>query len=160
MNLSVRTLSGLGTTGTGAKVDIGLFDADGAGNSTYSSQYNDEGTFANASAAGTYSAAQSGRVLINLTGAPVSYLIGPNAGFAIGTNAKVSFGSFEAQASGPFSDGSFSGTYIFGTESTVLQETTVGSGALTADGSGGAVDTEHTNSLQLGLGGETAAPST
>src|SRR6201987_223006 len=111
---SVRYLSGIGSSGSGVKAEIGLVQADGAGNFSQTADTDDGGTFSSLTASGTYSIAANGRVSIGVDQAPVFYLVGPNQGFSIGTSLNVSSGFLEPQSTGPFTNGSLSGKYSFG----------------------------------------------
>jgi hypothetical protein len=112
---SVRYLSGIASSGSGVKVEIGLVQADGAGTFSQTTDTDDGGTFSSPTASGTYSVAANGRLTIpGVNQAPLFYLVGPNQGFSIGASANVSSGFMEPQSAGPFTNSSLSGTYAFG----------------------------------------------
>ena len=130
-------------------VDIATISADGKSAITSNDNTNSAGTFTNGSTQFNYSVAANGRV--TLTGGstpPVLYLYGPNQGFLVGTDPDVTFGILEPQAAGPFSNASFSGAYVFGTEYPSASTVTMESGVLTADGSGNAAGTADQSSPQ------------
>jgi len=77
---------------------------------------------------------------------PVLYLFGTNQGFLVGTDPDVTFGILEPQAAGPFGNGSFSGTYMLGTENPSASTVTTESAILTADGKGSASGTSDQSS--------------
>jgi hypothetical protein len=111
---SVRYLSGLATSGTGVKVEIGLLQTDGAGNFSYNADTDDGGSFSSPGAAGTYSVAANGRVTASGGLAPIFYLVNANEAFGIGTSANVTSGFFEPQSAGPFTNASLNAAYSFG----------------------------------------------
>jgi hypothetical protein len=138
----VSVLRGTAQSVTGPVVDIATVSADGKGAATVNDNVNNAGAFISSSTAFNYTVASNGRV--TLTGGntpPVLYLYGPNQGFLLGTDPNVTFGILEPQTSGPFSNASFSGTYVFGTENPSASMVTVESGVLTADGNGNAAGT-------------------
>jgi hypothetical protein len=138
----VSVLRGTAQSATGAVVDIATVSADGKGASTVNDNINDAGTFNSTSAVLNYTVASNGRV--TLTGGntlPVLYLYGPNQGFLVGTDPTVTLGILEPQAAAPFSNASFSGAYVFGTENPSASTVTTESGVLTADGKGSASGT-------------------
>ncbi len=93
------------------------------------------------SGSGSYSVAANGRV--TLTGAgnhpPELYMIAKNQAFVLGTDGIVSFGTLTPQQAITFSDSSFSGNYLGGSEqpvnsnvkASVLQVEAAGTGTLT-----------------------------
>ena len=147
-NFSQASLSGTSVlrataqSASTAVVDIATVSADGRSVMTSNDNTNSAGTFNSGSTPFNYSVAANGRV--TLTGGstpPVLYLYGPNQGFLVGTDPDVTFGIFEPQSAGPFSNASFSGAYIFGTEYPSANTVTMESGVLTADGSGNGAGT-------------------
>jgi len=125
-----------------AVVDLATINADGKSAMTENDNVNNAGTFNSSSTALNYTVGANGRV--TLTGGntpPVLYLYGPNQGFVVGTDPDVTFGILEPQAAGPFSNSSFSGDYVFGTEYPSVNSVTMESGVLTADGKGNAAGT-------------------
>jgi hypothetical protein len=111
---SVPYLSGVASSGTGVKVELGLVQADGAGNFTQTADTNDGGTFSSPGASGTYSVAANGRLTIPVNQAPIFYPVSANKAFGIGTSPNVSFGFLEPQSAGPFTNASLTGSYDFG----------------------------------------------
>ena len=135
-------LRGTGLSSNGPIVDIALATADGKSAMTVNDNINNAGTFTSISTALNFIVAANGRVA--LTGGsnpPVVYLYGENQGFLVSTDANATFGILESQTAGPFSDSSFSGAYIFGTENSSASSVTIESGVLTADGNGNASGT-------------------
>jgi hypothetical protein len=125
-------------------VDIATASSNGTGAMTVNDNVNAAGTFSTSSTAFNYVVASNGRVA--LTGSstpPVIYLYGQNQGIVLGTDLNVQFGTMEPQAPGPFSDSSFSGEYMFGTEGAcpACVYTTFESGVATGDGKGNASGT-------------------
>lgn len=119
---------------SGAEVNIATGSADGKAAMTVNDNLNNAGAFTTSSIALSYTVASNGRV--TFTGGstpPVIYLYGPNQGFLVGTDPDGTFGIVEPQAAGPFSNASFSGTYVFGTENPSANTATTESGVLTAD---------------------------
>jgi hypothetical protein len=126
----------------GPVVDLASLSADGLGNLTTNDNVNSAGVFATSSTPLSYQVASNGRVTLAGTSTPpVLYLYAPNEGFLFGTDANVTFGILEPQTGGPFSDASFSGTYVLGTENPSSATVTMESGALTANGGGTASGT-------------------
>jgi hypothetical protein len=124
---------------SGPVVDIATVSSDGKGAMTVNDNINHAGTFSSSSTALNFIVASNGRVaLAGGSTPPVLYLYGPNQGFLVGTDANVSFGILEPQAAGPFSDASFSGAYMLGTENPSASTVTLESGVVTADGKGSA----------------------
>lgn len=126
----------------GAVVDIATLSADGKSTMTENDNVNNAGTFNSSSTQLNYTVASNGRVTLTGGNAPaVLYLYGPNQGFLVGTDPSATFGILEPQAGGPFSNASFSGAYMFGTENPSPNTVTMESGILTADGNGNATGT-------------------
>lgn len=121
----------------GPVVDLALASADGSSTITTNDNVNTAGTFTTSSTKFTYNVATSGRVtLTGISTPPVLYLYGPNQGYWLGTDANVTFGVLDSQAAGPFSDASFSGVYMFGSEYPSAGTVTLESGVLAANGTG------------------------
>jgi hypothetical protein len=130
-------LRSTGQSSAGPVVDVALASADGSGNITSSDNINAAGTFTTSSTKFTYNVASNGRV--TLTGGstpPGLYLYGPSQGYWLGTDANVTFGILDPQAAGPFSNASFSGAYMLGTDYPSASTVTLESGALSASGTG------------------------
>jgi hypothetical protein len=126
----------------GPVMDVAFATANGNGAMTVTDNVNNAGTFTTSSTALTYVVDSSGRVTISGGSTPpVLYLYGPNRGFLVGTDADATFGILEPQASGRFSDASFSGAYSLGTEDPLTNTVTTESGVLSADGNGSAAGT-------------------
>lgn len=135
---SVMRISGF-TSGKGADVNLGIFTGNGGGSFTGTLDTNDAGTFTGQQAlSGTYVTTTDGRTTTTGIGSssPILYLSDNNAGFILGTGSSVDFGIMEAQATGPFSNSSLSGTFFFGTQSAGLLKRPLTSGMITADGAG------------------------
>jgi hypothetical protein len=114
---SVRYLSGMATSGSGVKVEVGLVQADGNGNFTYTADANDGGSISSPTAAGTYTVASNGRVMVTISGQTLTslyYLVNSNEAFDISTSPNATAGLLVPQAKGPFSNASLSATYSFG----------------------------------------------
>jgi len=135
-------LRGTGLSSIGPIVDIALATADGKSAMTVNDNINDGGAFTSTSTALNFTVASNGRVTFTGgTTPPVVYLYGPNQGFLVSTDTIATLGILEPQAAGPFSDASFSGAYIFGTENSSASSVTIESGVLTANGNGNATGT-------------------
>lgn len=136
-----------GQSSTGPVVDIATVGANGTGAITTDDNINSAGSFTTSSTALNYTVASNGRVAISGNGTPpVLYLFGPNQGFLVGTDSDTTFGILEPQATGPFSDASFSGAYTLGTENPSASTVTLESGVVTANGSGKAAGTSDQSS--------------
>jgi hypothetical protein len=132
---------------SGPIVDIAAASANGSGNITVNENVNSAGTFTASSPVISYQVAPNGRVTTSgETTPPVLYLNGVNQGFLLGTDADVTFGLLEPQATGPFSDASFSGAYTFGTENPSATTVILETGVLSANGSGNATGTSDQSS--------------
>lgn len=118
--------SSLGYNGGASPVGrsaAGIFTPNGTGSFTFAGYHNSGGTIQADSASGTYSVASNGRVTFFGTGGgstPILYLVSPNQGFVLFTdpsltNPKVDSGLLEPQTGAPFTNGSASGPYAFGT---------------------------------------------
>lgn len=136
---------------SGPVADLATVAADGKGALTINDNVNNAGTFTSSSTALNFTVTSNGRVAF--TGGstpPVVYLYSANQGFLVGTDADVTFGILEPQTAGPFSDTSFSGAYMFGTENPSASTLTLESGVVTADGKGNATGTvDQSNSTGL-----------
>ena len=127
---------------SGPIVDVATASSNGTGALTVNDNINSGGTFTASSTALNYVVASNGRVAV--TGGaspPILYLFGQNQGFLLGTDSDVTFGTMEPQAAGSFSDGFFSGAYVFGTENPSELADIFESGVATADGKGSAAGT-------------------
>ena len=132
---------------SGPVVDIAAASANGSGNITVNENVNSAGTFTASSPVLNYQVASNGRVTTSGEATPpVLYLNGLNQGFLLGTDPDVTFGLLEPQATGPFSDASFSGAYTFGTENPSATTVTLETGVLSANGSGNATGTSDQSS--------------
>lgn len=150
-------------------VHLTTLSADGVANLTANDYENNAGTFATTPSACTYSVSPGGRVTFSGASAPpvILYLYGQNQGILLGTDTSLqspAFGFLEPQAAGPFTNASFSGAYMLGTEipTANLQITacncwdlTFSSGVLNADGAGNASGTSD----QVGPNGVAADQS-
>jgi hypothetical protein len=133
----------------GTVVDLAAANADGSGTVTINDNTNNAGVFSASNRAVPYQVGSDGRVSLTVINySPVIYLYGANEGFI--ADAGGNFGILEPQTGGPFSDSSFSGAYMFGTENPQSGTVTLQSGVLTADGSGNAPGTaDQSNSTGL-----------
>jgi len=130
---AVTYTSGFDTTNSASVATIGSITPDGAGNATVVLDQNDAGTFTPLqSSTIIYVVGTNGRTTITSglgQHPPVLYLVGANEGFVVGTDPAATFGFFDPQTGGPFSNASLSGTYAYGTEGAQV------GGRLTAVGS-------------------------
>jgi hypothetical protein len=145
-----------GTAGT-SDVQIGFLSTTGGGSFTLTSDENNAGTISSNNFTGNYSVAGNGRLTITGAGnnPPVIYLVSPNKGFLVGTDNAVITGSFEPQATGPFSNASLSGSYFFGDMAPVVSSSSVNSGVASPDGVGTISGTSDNNSSGSLQGGQT-----
>jgi len=136
-------------------VTAGLFNADGAGNSTFNSDENDGGTLnQQQSSTGTYALSGNGNKTgrFTLTGfsqfganGAILYLYNGNYGYVVGTDAKVTSGVMETQTGSPFSDGSFNGNYEGGTRWPAVSGATNSVAYLYANGIGNVAGSQFTS---------------
>jgi hypothetical protein len=121
--VSVLEYQGLDTGNSPATpmAEAGFLTANGSGSFSEASDRNDGGTMSTDSGSGTYSVAANGRVTVAGTGnhSPVFYLTAKNQGFLIDTSGKVAFGTLTPQQAITFTDSSFSGNYLGGSEQPV-----------------------------------------
>ena len=166
---SVRYLSGMATSGSGVMVEVGLLQADGSGNFTYTADANDGGSISSPTAAGTYTVASNGRVMVTISGQTLTsldYLVNSNEAFDIGTSPNATAGFLEPQATGTFSNASLSATYSFGQVVPSAEPFQFQTAELSLDGAGnisGTADFVNTSSDVLSpgqsLAGQTYAVS-
>jgi len=124
---------------TESSSDIGIFNADGAGNATEVHDQNNGGLLTiNASITGmTYATATNGRVVFTGGNGFNIYLVDANKGFLFDPGATVGLGFVESQAPAPaegFTNASLSGTYGAGTVPTTVSAITDESGLASLDG--------------------------
>lgn len=147
--------SGLTGTGSGSLVQAGAFTPDGNGNFTFSGDQNSGGTISTLSASGTYSVANSGRVLVQDTGSAsptlIFYMVSPNLAYVISTDKRAISAYAEPQGL-PFTNATLSGTYSFGGFNPVVPANSIAIGSRTYDGSGNATGTfDFNQSGQLSI---------
>lgn len=142
------------TSGGSADVIVGVATSDGGGNLSSVNLFEKSGNnpIDNTTGAATYAIASNGRV--SATGvfpnAPVIYLSGSNQGFIVAGGTSAPLGIVEPQAAGPYSNGSVSGSYFFGTETAGCSCVPEESGVATANGTGaltGTLDAVRTGAL-------------
>lgn len=131
---------------------IGLFAFNGSGTLTSGIiDENDGGTVSQTTGTGTYTVASNGRMTITIDGMgtipEVFYLIGPGKAFSVGTNGAVSEGLLKSQATGPFTNASLTGNYLFGSEPSVVNTSNVDIGVVHLDGSGNITGTSDENQI-------------
>jgi hypothetical protein len=125
-SLSGATVLGL-QTGVFPIAQAGIINWDGAGNFTLHTDQNDRGTMSAPSYGGTYTVAADGRVTVaslsiaGQSGTAFLYLTGPNQGFITGPAYDLAYGQLLDQTGGPFSNASFSGSYL-GLNSPMIDE--------------------------------------
>jgi hypothetical protein len=126
-------------TRTNPLAQLSTVNADGKQNVTVNQFLNNQGAFTTSNSVLTYQVASNGRVVFS-GGSPVIYLYGQNQGFVAEQNSIC--GVLEPQTGGPFSDSSFSGAYMLGTENPGTDPEDNGdlleSGVVVADGTGNA----------------------
>lgn len=130
---------------SGAVVDLATANADGVGTITINDNINNAGVFSASNRAVPYQVGSNGRVALTVTNSnPAIYLYGPNQGFLADWGGN--FGILEPQSGGPFSDSSFSGAYMLGTENPPVNTVTLQSGVVNSNGSGTATGTSDQSS--------------
>jgi hypothetical protein len=146
---NAASLSGTSILRTAAQanptVSLSTVSADGKSAATIDDNTNNAGTFTTNSTVLDYVVASNGRVTLS-GGSTVLYLYGPNQGFVVGTDSNETFGILEPQATGLFSNASFSGAFMFGTENPSVSTVTMETGVLTAAGNGNVTGTSDQSS--------------
>jgi hypothetical protein len=125
--------------GTAASSEVGIFNADGAGNVTEVHDQNNGGTLTiNASVTGmTYAIATNGRLALTGGNGFIIYLVGTNKGFVFDPGDTLGLGFLESQAAAPaggFTNASLSGNYAAGTVPPTISVITNESGLASLDG--------------------------
>jgi len=153
---TIINVEGMGGS-SGSDVQVGLLTPAGNGSFTLSIDENRGGTITTNSLSGTYTVAGNGRVTLTGGTPPVIYLVTANKGFLVGTDNAVISGSFEPQATGPFSNASLSGNYFFGDLAPVVKTSSLESGVATANGvsPGTITGTSDNNKSGTLVGGQT-----
>ena len=136
---NVSVVQTTGVSGGGSDVQAGLLAIPSSGNFSLATDENLNGTSQLNSESGTYAVGSNGRVTLTTAGsiAPVLYLVAPNQGFIVGSDATAALGTFEPQASGAFSNSSFSGTFAARNLTPAAASVVEQVFTATADGSGG-----------------------
>jgi len=141
--VSVLEAEGLNTGNSPATpvATVGLITTTGTGLTySFSGDQNDGGTEKTQSDTGTFSVAPNGRTPLTSSGggnSPLLYLIAKNQAFLLNTNGKVSFGMLTPQQAITFTDSSFSGNYLGGSQQPVNSNVKAGVIQLDATGAGG-----------------------
>ena len=122
--VTVEYEQGLGSTAGQPLAAIGLIAFTNGTAATVSRDSDDSGTLSSQSGSLTSSGvAVNGRAVFSGTPAPVIvYLVNANQGFLMSTTSSATMGFFQPQ-SGPFSAGSFNGSYFGGTVPPTVQST-------------------------------------
>ena len=121
----------------GSRINLGLVQWGAAGSATVSGDDNDCGTAVTSTPGSfNYTVAANGRVLVSIGNNPkVLYMASSTEGFLVGTDTNnVWAGSFELQVGSNFTNSSFSGNYIFGSQPPAASGGDVGVGVVTLDG--------------------------
>ena len=153
---SNSSLNGVSVVGLqsfgGNSAQVGLITWDGSGKFTLSTDQNDFGVLSSPGYGGTYSVAPNGRVTLTSSGqsAPILYLSGPNQGFVVGTDITATAGQIVNQSGSPFSDTSFSGSYLGWSWQPIDSSVDFELDAFTADGAGNLTGTSYLNGYLLG----------
>lgn len=114
--IETQAENGTSDTANPTQAQVGLLTADGVGNFSVTSDQNDGGTLSSPAFTGTYTVSPSGLATLSINGQPATnattlYLTAPNQAFVAGF-ANLSFGILEPQSGGPFTNSSFSGSYV------------------------------------------------
>jgi hypothetical protein len=134
----------------------GLLTFDGNSNFTLTGSENNGGAISSTSDSGTYSVSASGRATLSgTTHQWVVYLQDVNRADFVGTDADATTGGFVPQQAGPYSNGSFSGTYAVGTHGGLLENNIAQTGILLPDGAGNVSGTLDVNAGQIVTSGVT-----
>ncbi|MGB9233449.1 MAG: putative Ig domain-containing protein, partial [Terriglobales bacterium] len=165
---SVIELVGLDNSNSQAVPDVqaGLINASGTGTFTLTMDENDGGTFDNGTGSpspisGDYSVGTGGRVtLSNITGcpggcgghSPIFYLVGLNKAFVIDTSGEVSVGTITPQTGSSFTQASFNGNYLNGSQPPVIADNGEEVDSFAANGAGTFNVTTYKNSGCDGCG--------
>ncbi len=151
---SVLEISGVKPTagGTTPNITLGLATSDGSGDVTYSFDEYDGSLAADGTLDVTYSVDPvTGRsVTTGSTPQPILYIINDTEAFFLGVDRSASSGMIEAQTSSPFSNASFTGSYLGGSLSLVNTSVLNEAGIVAADGDGNILLTTN-RSGPLGL---------
>ncbi len=150
---SIFSMAGAGISLAGWLVNaaVGQIIPDGSGSAggVYDSSW---GTTPDQPFAGSYTLASSGRSELQMKLASgdinthVAYFYSPNEAFLMQTSGTdILFGRLKAQAAGPFSEGSLSGTYVTCTGPPAGDNAENACGLTTFDGSGGISSTVDVN---------------
>jgi len=152
---------------TVADVQAGIINANGSGAFTLTMDENDGGTFDSGTGSpqtisGDYSVASTGRVtLSNIVGggggghAPIFYLVTTNQAFVIDTGSSGTFGTITPQTGSSFTNASFNGNYLGGSEPPVMASNGQEVDVLSANGSGTTSVATDKNSSNACNGGGT-----
>jgi hypothetical protein len=147
--VSVLEAQGLDTGNSPATpiATAGLITTTGT-SATYSlsGDQNDGGTMKTQSDTGTFSVASNGRTTLASSGggnSPVLYLMAKNQALLLNTNGKVSFGVLTPQEAITFSESSFSGDYLGGSEQPVNPNVKAGVLQVDASGTGTLTGTQY-----------------
>jgi hypothetical protein len=112
---------------------------------------NDNGTLNGGGAEQVFSATltlgANGRMTVSGAGImnpPVFYLVGSSGGFLVGTDSHTGSGFLEQQTGGPFSDGSVSGQFFFGSGAPIT-DVSYDTGTFTFDGMGGGTGNQNSS---------------
>jgi hypothetical protein len=152
--ISVFYLSGIKGDGVNGNAVIGLFT--GSNGSATIDMYEDgAGTTTHQAFACSYTVASNGRVTLSgadCTPGPPLYLTAARAGIMETAGDSVTIGAVEAQAAGPFSTSSISGTFFMGTNLVPSQsaEPSIGSVTMNAGTVSGTSDVSSTNYQNAG----------
>lgn len=115
-----QSQDGTGPPNAGPNENLGIVTASGNTSFSFSFDQNQDGTvLPGQTGSGTiaFTSSANGRFTATPSGgsALVGYMIAPNEAFVTGTSNTADFGTFEAQAAGPFSQTSLSGQFFVGT---------------------------------------------
>jgi hypothetical protein len=158
--VSVTRFESLGKTAAGTfypDVQVGLFNFNGAGKLSLSSDEDAGGAVTSDAPTGSYSVAANGRVTLTLSSAfggcadcvsteSFFYLVGAGQGFLMDFTNPVNFGYFEPQTATSFSAGSFSGSYSAGTLEPLAAMAVNTAASLVSTGAGTITGTADQNS--------------
>jgi hypothetical protein len=152
-----------GNDGGNSDATVGIFNADGNGNATFSADENDGGTLSQPSASGTYAVGTNGNTTGNFTFTFASnpalnnaqvYLYSGDLGYFVGSDPKVTSGVLEQQSGSPFSNASVVGLLEGSTVSPAVNGVINSVTQLFADGGGDITGMQFTSGTG-GPGGPT-----
>jgi len=139
------------TSNGGNDLILGQTQVTTGGSATVTFDENDNGTLNGGGAEQVFPATltlgANGRMTVSGAGImnpPVFYLVGSSGGFLVGTDSHTGSGFLEQQTGGPFSDGSVSGQFFFGSGAPIT-DVSYDTGTVNFDGIGGLTGNQNSS---------------